>query len=1195
MTKLFKKILIIAFALCLVLGLSGILVACTETPVEEPAHTQHVDNDHDGKCDVCSEAMPKEDNKNDDDKKNDDTTGGDDCKCEQCADDCACKDCDGTDCNCHGNGGTPTPTPSENALLFEETLWGDYYDASKEVTLHVTSYGVFLEEQEVELVEHDYDWNYTVKVGETDYAFYLNTMGGIAFGMYTFDFEVSYFFEPVNPGAVCMVTVSYNEAMGTVTLNPEKDFYKANEQVTLTVVAEEGYKLVSVTLNEEPIQLTDGSYTFTVTDTYNLIYVGFSIDGNPEAIRGDWANIADATDVISIGADSVSWGDKNITLVSVESEDYGYGIIYQVTLDNDGETISLEINEDATAFLLVLDNEYYVYAKDKAQYYCTPGKFKAIELSSLELIISVDESFNCSILLAGTTLELYGDNGSYYTYYDNAIWAVNLASDNYIRVEELVWGGGRTYSFIRQDKMEDIYVHAAFVGTWTGSDGSTLTIDEHGVTTWDVGTFQILAEKFDYYPYLTVLLTYGGNTKLDEVYLGIYSDPLTYEYTYNTLYFTIDFEDESSLTFTRVYNALALDAQYYGTYTVSQDAYTYYNTIVVSASGVKIGSSFDSVDNYYTIYLISNAAGYYDVFYGAGQYFQLSLQSTGIMLVDSEWNNYWYEKDGATSDTDYTLTVAVDSAYEKWVDVVRNGNTITVTITLESGYVLDLITLNGEGIFPDIDGGNVYTFTLTMNSTLALTIRDENAEGGDCGCGEACDGETCNCVECNGSECNCPSCDHTIATPTLEWSANGAEGNAPEDVTIGNENEGYCDITLPENTYTVPSGKYFRGWEINEVVYFPGEKYTAAVDSTVSIKAIWEDLAGKKTVEIARLSAWNGEKQSRGFILAENKTVVLKGEYAEDLDPGIWAGYVAKFYDAAQNYTYMFRPDGIAGWLPSWTGANQSNAVNAATGVPSEEDYYNAKKDYRSTYTWTYANGAIKLKIEVGSYTIEMSTKNNLTASSYELYPATDGATAKNLTIEYYDEISAQQTASESNPIEIGTPDNKLGYTGMSPRWTSTLKKGETLTLTGTMTASAAENYDVPIMYAMDCEVPTFSFRMDGYKIQDNAQYAHSGWTAESTKEGNTVVEVDGNWDNGAKQIHKQCDIELTFDFTGENLILIFKATGTDEAATENFGKLYMCTWTIGGITASELKVGLGGEHNYCRLTGLARTSEKEA
>lgn len=58
MSKLLKKVFIFALSLCLVLGLSGILVACTEEkPEEPPTHTVHVDENNDGKCDECGEPM----------------------------------------------------------------------------------------------------------------------------------------------------------------------------------------------------------------------------------------------------------------------------------------------------------------------------------------------------------------------------------------------------------------------------------------------------------------------------------------------------------------------------------------------------------------------------------------------------------------------------------------------------------------------------------------------------------------------------------------------------------------------------------------------------------------------------------------------------------------------------------------------------------------------------------------------------------------------------------------------------------------------------------------------------------------------------------------------------------------------------------------------------------------------------------
>ncbi|MBQ8433269.1 MAG: hypothetical protein IJX23_00475, partial [Clostridia bacterium] len=63
--------------------------------------------------------------------------------------------------------------------------------------------------------------------------------------------------------AITVVNNAIDEVKATYELTPVGNYYK-NDQVTLSVVAPQGYK-VSVTANGEPIELIEGNYEFTVT------------------------------------------------------------------------------------------------------------------------------------------------------------------------------------------------------------------------------------------------------------------------------------------------------------------------------------------------------------------------------------------------------------------------------------------------------------------------------------------------------------------------------------------------------------------------------------------------------------------------------------------------------------------------------------------------------------------------------------------------------------------------------------------------------------------------------------------------------------------------------------------------------------------------------------------------------------------
>lgn len=88
--------------------------------------------------------------------------------------------------------------------------------------------------------------------------------------------------------------------------------------------------------------------------------------------------------------------------------------------------------------------------------------------------------------------------------------------------------------------------------------------------------------------------------------------------------------------------------------------------------------------------------------------------------------------------------------------------------------------------------------------------------------------------------------------PTIEFSANGGTGAAPEisddDITYIASAEMYR-VNLPENTYTPPEGKEFIGWNINDQkdalgnpVTVNSKSYIAAPEEKVTIKPLWKDV-----------------------------------------------------------------------------------------------------------------------------------------------------------------------------------------------------------------------------------------------------------------------------------------------------------------------------------------------------------------
>lgn len=86
--------------------------------------------------------------------------------------------------------------------------------------------------------------------------------------------------------------------------------------------------------------------------------------------------------------------------------------------------------------------------------------------------------------------------------------------------------------------------------------------------------------------------------------------------------------------------------------------------------------------------------------------------------------------------------------------------------------------------------------------------------------------------------------------PSISFNADGGTGSAPVDITVVWDTTDYA-ITLPANTFTAPANKQFKGWSVSglstsspaDYVYKAGDKVHAAEGATVTITAVWEDVA----------------------------------------------------------------------------------------------------------------------------------------------------------------------------------------------------------------------------------------------------------------------------------------------------------------------------------------------------------------
>ncbi len=471
----------------------------------------------------------------------------------------------------------------------------------------------------------------------------------------------------------------------------------------------------------------------------------------------------------------------------------------------------------------------------------------------------------------------------------------------------------------------------------------------------------------------------------------------------------------------------------------------------------------------------------------------------------------------------------------------------------------------------------------------------------------------------------------TVAKPTFTFEKGDGQGTtapaAPAFKGACNE-QGVYTVTLPENTYTAPANKYFRGWEIKEIVYFPGEQFDALAGTTVTANAVWAELIGGAKTNTSIVIPYKFDASATPVYVREGTTLKLVAEIA-DTTPVFWKGLINDGPITLGNKEYFphFRVDGYV-WT---TGVNVGDSNNGPDELKvrkeTESNFVN------ENYTNLYQGGA------TATHVITVSLNNNELTYIYETYatsaytmgggapttkmvwqtqlgyPASvimmkfmidDGdsktMSVKNATLTYYDTaLSANQTPTAEKPIVIGTEDNSLPYTGDSLTWVGDLKKGETVVMTGTMTSLGTENFHSPLMFVFDGAAPAFKIRSDNYIIGNTSKNdwpmtTSNGWkiTSDGGNTAGDVEWVENDFWKGVKQILTKADLEITFDYTGENIVVTFKATGTGE--NDNKGKKYVCTFTISkdaGAFADTMFIGLGGEHCYAKITSLTRTSNK--
>ena len=170
---------------------------------------------------------------------------------------------------------------------------------------------------------------------------------------------------------------------------------------------------------------------------------------------------------------------------------------------------------------------------------------------------------------------------------------------------------------------------------------------------------------------------------------------------------------------------------------------------------------------------------------------------------------------------------------------------------------------------------------------------------------------------------------------------------------------------------------------------------------------------------------------------------------------------------------------------------------------------------------------------------------------------------------------------SAEHPLEIGTPDNTLVYTGDIPIWEGTISQGETVTFTGTMTSAAANSWQTVLPY-MWSTTNDGQFRFDNYINKGLDDYpSREGW--------NVFYNVIPNAQTVLGTI-RNCNITVTYDWSNDAIIyLTIHAAGNNDPATTDI-MTYKIVPVGDSFGVTRYNIGLGGQESYTVINSITVT-----
>ena len=187
------------------------------------------------------------------------------------------------------------------------------------------------------------------------------------------------------------------------------------------------------------------------------------------------------------------------------------------------------------------------------------------------------------------------------------------------------------------------------------------------------------------------------------------------------------------------------------------------------------------------------------------------------------------------------------------------------------------------------------------------------------------------------------------------------------------------------------------------------------------------------------------------------------------------------------------------------------------------------------------------------------------------------------------------KTGTAAMDEKLGAEDNSTGYTDTTPLWTSTIKQGQKITVTGTATSSGENAWNAPLAYLWTGETASLNFRLDHYVNGADATPNQANGTANVSSFGLQIVKNylgflpetlnAADWAPVLKEwLGKgEYDCTIVWDYTSsEQIVVGFEVVRGEES----FRQQYTITPQSGDLLDT-YSIGLGVDYAYYHVTGM--------